>query len=120
MSDYYKEILNTTPDGEVLQLQELTISMSDKEASAIFNIVNSYDNLICFKMRSPAIHGLIHDEQYIVISDIHLKSHQVVFVHKVKDDWYFVEDGRGKSSDRYHYYKCDQWDGLIKCLEDIL
>ena len=33
---------------------------------------------------------------------------------KLEDDWFYVKD--------YHeitYYKCDQWDGVLKLLKDI-
>ena len=37
----------------------------------------------------------------------------VIEIHKIKDEWFFVE------KKPQHYYKCSQYDGLLKCLENI-
>ena len=39
---------------------------------------------------------------------------ELLTIYKVSDEWYFVEDHTQMNT----YYKCDQFDGLIKCLED--
>jgi hypothetical protein len=36
-----------------------------------------------------------------------------------KDEWYYVKNTKSRFQDE-HFYKCDQYDGLIKCLTDIL
>lgn len=35
-----------------------------------------------------------------------------IHIYKLKDEWYYLEKGKIK-------YKCDQWDGLLNCLNDI-
>ena len=39
-----------------------------------------------------------------------------IYVYKLQDEWYIVGIPSEVDSDKY--YKCDQWDGLIKCLND--
>lgn len=36
----------------------------------------------------------------------------VLYIYKLPDDWYAVNF--------IHYYKCDQLDGLLKCINDLL
>lgn len=39
---------------------------------------------------------------------------EVFAIWKFTDEWYFVAD-----SNMRHYYKCDQFDGLINCIKNI-
>ena len=48
----------------------------------------------------------------------HRKTHQLksretyyLFLTKMEDEWFYV-------SDKYGYWKCDQFDGLISCLKN--
>lgn len=48
-------------------------------------------------------------------------SDKVYFFNKVKDEWWYVCEQTysyymGKN--RFDYYKCDQWEGLMKFIED--
>ena len=43
-------------------------------------------------------------------------------VYKLKDEWYYVEvinKTQPIDTGNKHYYKCDQFDGLIDCLKMI-
>jgi len=42
---------------------------------------------------------------------------QEIRVDKVIDEWYYLK--LTISEDDYHYYKCDQLDGLLDCLKMI-
>lgn len=37
-------------------------------------------------------------------------------IFKAEDEWYYVKVGEGK---RIYYYKCDQIEGLIECLDSF-
>ena len=38
---------------------------------------------------------------------------------EIPDEWFILEiDDRYNSGGNYHYYKCDQFDALLKCLKD--
>jgi len=46
-------------------------------------------------------------------------SDKVYFFNKVKDEWWYVCEQKYQSvGSRFDYYKCDQWEGLMKFLED--
>lgn len=45
-----------------------------------------------------------------------------LFIHKYSDEWYlaeFVLVGEYGERRNREYYLCDQFDGLIKCIEDL-
>lgn len=44
------------------------------------------------------------------------KRNRIVFIDKKKDDYFMINIIAPKTDD---YYECDQFDGLIKCLDDI-
>lgn len=48
--------------------------------------------------------------------DLSTKNGKIVYtlLFKFTDEWYIIG-----STDR-NYYKCDQWDGLLDCLNNIL
>lgn len=50
-----------------------------------------------------------------------IRNHDVIwenaFIYKYPDEWYAVEFILYKNSTR-EYYLCDQFDGLLKCMED--
>ena len=45
-------------------------------------------------------------------------------IYKTDDDWYYLYYNRdeiinGEKEDVEHYYRCDQFDGILQCLEDL-
>ena len=45
-----------------------------------------------------------------------------IYIWKLKDEWYYVESTlrkQGIGYDELKIYKCDQFDGLLKCLKDL-
>ena len=45
----------------------------------------------------------------------HPNNGKVVVIIKTKDEWYYVRIAQ-YAIRLYKYYKCDQWEGLLKCL----
>lgn len=43
-----------------------------------------------------------------------------IHVIKGKDEWYYVHHSRSAIKMPDKYYQCDQWDGLINCLNDLI
>ena len=66
-----------------------------------------------------SLHVFIYDIKYIqmVIKDPYEKD-IYVYIIKLPDEWYLVQIGRYASVMDYEYFKCDQWVGLLKFLED--
>ena len=49
---------------------------------------------------------------------IFLNDNKFLLINKLPDEWYICRNYLGHFI--YKYYKCDQFEGLIKLLEDIL
>ena len=52
-------------------------------------------------------------EYMTLVDNKKLKSSIILNVYKFEDEWFYITGILG-------YYKCDQRDGMIKCLENLL
>ena len=49
---------------------------------------------------------------------------KLYLINKTNDDWWYVNEqifpskDEPRAANKYFYYKCDQWDGLLKFLND--
>lgn len=48
------------------------------------------------------------------IIESNIYGDEIFAIWKFSDEWYYVED-----SNMRHYYKCDQFSGLIDCIKRI-
>lgn len=53
----------------------------------------------------------------IIIGPVDVIS--LVFIYKIPDEWFIVGINNCKKFIDGDQFKCDQFDGLVKCLEDI-
>lgn len=51
---------------------------------------------------------------YIEINFIEMS----IVLNKMVDEYYYLNKSKNKNQDVWSHYKCDQWDGLIQCLND--
>jgi hypothetical protein len=100
---------------------------------------NFYDKLLipCEKFTTNEIFKIEQLLDIIGSFNTHIKNNNVLLfcgynnrnrnrinlnVAKCEDEWFLVcchtDDNR--KNDNYFYYKCDQWDGLMKCLKEVL
>ena len=113
-SNFYSSINPAEMDYLDMQKREL---FSDNEV----RYFNKLDNIFV------ELHYLIEDDKKVGVKTIQLNDLQFgppnieVFISKYDDEWYRVEYYKSVSL-RYkiEYYKCDQFDGVIKFLKDKL
>ena len=75
------------------------------------NIKDKYSGVIDYEFTSPKV---------FKYSSIHIKSFFAdldILLDKYNDEWYLVRFIR-RVGDRFTYYKCDQWDGMLNLLKD--
>lgn len=93
INDYYKK---------VNYAEYNKFDISDNYSSFSENQVNIIKNIIDFDLRND------DNGNYLDRDDL--------LINAYKDEWYSVSIGRGEKE----YFICDQFDGLIKCIEDKL
>lgn len=64
--------------------------------------------------------NVYNDDLFYKFESNALSSIMPVMIFKIPDDWYFLYYLENMSSSTFKSYKCDQLDGLVKLLEDIL
>jgi hypothetical protein len=112
MNEYYEEILR----DEYLTYSSLKFTESEK-----LYIEN--------KIKIPYnINIGITFTPYLMINSIISYNdgsiHRIYWIKKCPDEWFLVEKKIESRTSKYkdiknvNYYKCDQWDGLLKFLED--
>jgi len=62
----------------------------------------------------------------VIVSGNNVRGDSPIYfnIYKTDDDWYYLYYNRdeiinGKKEDMEYYYRCDQFDGLLQCLEDL-
>ena len=61
------------------------------------------------------------DNAYIFYMPTQSIDQLFAYIYKIPDEWYLLERTRKvwqAGTDKYVFYKCDQLDGLIKCIKD--
>lgn len=48
------------------------------------------------------------------------KINEFISVNYIPDEWYLVDSGYDTLNGIRHYYNCDQFDGLLDCLEFLM
>ena len=57
--------------------------------------------------------------KYTYISFIKDGDSDRIFIYKLPDEWYIAEPTVRFDDMEYKYYKCDQLEGLVKCLNEL-
>ena len=68
------------------------------------------------RLRSCKLGDFTLSPSRLIIDVVVVENHFVkvnIYIYKLADEWYIVYDALGV------IYKCDQMEGLIKCLNDI-
>ena len=119
MSVYYALI----SDAEHRKSLSGLTSLNDKEISIISQVFHFRRNKVQLKFGTSDYEMGPYNpnkELYIILH----KKNLYINIYKLDDEWYLVGGNAFFDSSykyqKYQYYKCDQLDGLIKCLEDIL
>ena len=114
--DYYTEISEDTARnlfGELKNKFENTKTLTNKEIDKIKRL---YSNIEIPPNCNIAISILHNDDGILnIILSRFVKSLQYQNIVKLDDDWFVLIHLSGTS---LLYFKCDQLDGLIKCIED--
>jgi hypothetical protein len=104
--DYYTEIpLDEYDTDDVEWFSKVEISKISKKLKGF---VYSYLYLLD-SPDSPEITIKIKDEK-----------HTFFTVFKKSDDWFFIleRDHTSINTDHFKFYKCDQMEGMLKCIDD--
>ena len=126
-NQYYQEISEVEYDGKLFPYPEFPPdprsrpeNQDDFDDNEIKILKNLYDVEVQYSSHNNYIElrNPIYDNEYPKDLQIKMREHKigiVYFLNKLTDEWYLVCDSfNGK------YYKCDQFEGLLKCLDDIL
>ena len=120
--DYYTEISEDTARnlfGELKNKFENTKTLTNKEIDKIKSLYSNIEippNCDIDISKSYDDDGILN----IILSRF-IKSLQYQNIVKLDDDWFVLIhllSYRPVSGTRLLYFKCDQLDGLIKCIED--
>lgn len=85
--------------------------------------MDDFDGLIKFSNSDIKMLDNLGDREVKLVDGgrtmmITMKGVTLAYVFKYPDEWFRLSDVRKYPS--FTYYKCDQTDGLMKCIEDIL
>jgi hypothetical protein len=90
---------------------------SDSELNIISKLVGKPDD----KSEEENLHK--GHQSFQSIKAFTFNSKHIKFITKLKDEWFMVMVDSGikgtRRANRMDYYKCDQFDGLVKLIEDI-
>ena len=106
--DYYTRL----PDGN---FEVVLVKFNPKESSIISDKLKEFD--VDVKEDSRTFH---------VVGDYIRRKHRYIYlrIDKSEDDWFYIHKGHIHPSgsidttEDFEYYKCDQLEGLLKCIED--
>ena len=115
--DYYQEINHQ----EYVDLLGTYVEWSDEDEESLRRRVTDSDLNKLKKLFSdrPVLPCRVEDEGHedesgdgvYVDASYDMKNSINIWIDSLEDDWYLVSDPDG-------YYKCDQWEGLMKLLND--
>jgi hypothetical protein len=129
VEDYYKEITEfeydddicniggTDGEEDVEYMREKWVEFTDQEISKITEIlsekkdVNYIIDLPNFKFWKE--NGIARARLDIKPSKKSKTLENIMYIVKLEDDWYYLYDCYPNK-----FYKCDQFDGLLKCIKD--
>ena len=104
--DYYQEV--TSSEYHSIRGERERLLFTDDEKATIKKIAAQ-------KGFDFSIKSWLTGEAICVGQDGNIKG-----LYKYDDEWYIVVSYSETKLNNFRYYKCDQFDGLLKCLNDIL
>jgi hypothetical protein len=109
-NSYYKEINFDEYDDKACSYDNKNklVDITQVELSMIKETIRKSKDI--FKYPNPN-HLADKSKSYLVVMDS--KSSYVFIITKLKDEWFYIKDFTN-----IKYYCCDQFDGLIKFLDD--
>ena len=113
MDDYYQEISKEEYEDISIEFEEDIIFFEEKEVDILCNLFPQNDFVSPCQKKYKFYYSLsLKDKKYEDFE--HIRG----FVYKLPDEWYSISIDLPNEKIR-RYYKCDQLEGLIKCLKDI-
>jgi hypothetical protein len=103
--DYYQEV--TSSEYHSIRGERERLLFTDDEKATIKKIAAQ-------KGFDFSIKSWLTGEAICVGQDGNIKA-----LYKYDDEWYIVVSYSETKLNNARYYKCDQFDGLLKCLNDI-
>lgn len=112
-SKYYQSIDRTERQNlmgaDGIRLGSNKVPFTSEERSVLVEIL--FNNCIDYKFDEKILSGTRH----LTIR----KSDDIWFIEKVKDEWFLATNQRTKELFSKNY-KCDQFDGLIRLIEELI
>ena len=90
-------------------------ALTDKECQVIKDIINPYAYMK-FDIKNQFISNYRY--QLIILTDRRHIGDILIKIYKDIDEWFYVNTNF--KSYEHNLYKCDQIDGLVDCLNDLL
>lgn len=112
----------------MISLQELNDGLWGKESLSFEDdsFVHKKKNWLQFTQEEIDIINKKYEFEYFKVdkmykgSMIELKyANCMANIYKLVDEWYYIQYINYRSLER-NCYKCDQWDGLLNCLDKIV
>lgn len=99
-----------------------SIRINKIEQIRIYNTIIKFEENFEFNPNIPIyIIGTESDKTYS--SDIRIKDKLIFIINKTIDEWFYLawsyKSDQNKKF-REEYYKCDQIDGLVECIDKLL
>ena len=92
-------------------------NFTEKEEKELYQIVKKKYGRYDEKINISKIINTISKKIYLKISIY--EDDIIIEIHKLQDEWYGVEIVTDGNYANHYSYKCDQWDGLINCINNI-
>ena len=104
---YYKSILFTESEKEEIDKLMFVRLRSDKDTGGDFR----------YNTGGGKISLLLYKSERVGSNKV---SRYTYRISKTEDEWYFMSiHDSGAANDPITFYKCDQWEGLVKLLNDL-
>lgn len=103
--EYFQEIHEISP----IQIFRQNIEFTQEEIDIIRKFIDSKSDILHL-YKNPKGNDL----------QILDKGAEICFIYKVKDEWYYLFRNDQNKNMLLDGYKCDQMEGLLKCIETII
>jgi hypothetical protein len=110
--DWYKYNIDSITEYELSKVEYFDFELQEDKITLAKDYRDEY-----LTLKEPIVYSILVYKP-ILNKDGESEYIQEIRVDKVKDEWYYLQLTISEEDD-YHYYKCDQFDGLIDCLKMI-
>ena len=113
--DEYNQSVYYVSDGHaIVTYNDRWVDFTDVEIKLIQNLLQRRDGEILEPQYRNNYKSYVNVPEKYKGAEIFFNFGNNIFINKIKDEWYFI-----RINSVNQRYKCDQWDGLISCLEYI-